>query len=144
MVTLTSPHLGTIVVASVPASHVYVRHISAEDDDGVRRLSDPDPADPDRSAEQVWWPPVMLRPEWVRRHDFDLFHVQFGFDAWEPAELQRLVSELRARGRPLVQTVHDLRNPHHEDRRLHDAQLDVLIPAADAVVTLTYGASRGI
>jgi glycosyltransferase involved in cell wall biosynthesis len=40
--------------------------------------------------------------------------------------------------------VHDLRNPHHEDRTLHDAQLDVLVPAADALVTLTAGAAREI
>jgi glycosyltransferase involved in cell wall biosynthesis len=43
-----------------------------------------------------------------------------------------------------VHTVHDLRNPHHRDRGLHDAQLDVLVPAADAVITLTPGAAREI
>jgi len=134
----------TITVASVPASHVYVRHIAAEQDDGVRRLSDPDPEAPSRSAEQVWWPPVMLQPEWVRSHDFDLFHVQFGFDAWDPAELRRLVGTLSEQGKPLVHTVHDLRNPHHADRSLHDDQLAVLIPAADAVVTLTDGAAEEI
>ncbi len=45
---------------------------------------------------------------------------------------------------PLVFTVHDLRNPHHADRRMHDAQLDVLVPAADALVTLTTGAAAEI
>jgi glycosyltransferase involved in cell wall biosynthesis len=131
-------------VASVPAAHVYVRHIAAEQLDGVTRLADPDPATPERSTEQVWWPPVMLQPAWVSAHDFDVFHVHFGFDAWEPAELLRLVRTLRARGRPLVYTVHDLRNPHHVDRSLHDAQLDVLVPHADAVVTLTGGAADEI
>ncbi len=142
--TISSTPVKAITVASVPSSHVYVRHIAAEQPDGVRRLRDPDPTDPVRSAEQVWWPPVMLRPEWAASHDFDLFHVQFGFDAWEPRELSRLVAALRERGRPLVHTVHDLRNPHHPDRSMHDAQLDVLIPAADAVITLTPGAAQEI
>ncbi len=128
----------------MPSSHVYVQHIAAEHDDGVRRLPDPDPASPDRSAEQVWWPPVMLQPQWVLENEFDVFHVQFGFDAWDPEDLRRLVEALRERGRPLVHTVHDLRNPHHRDRRLHDAQLDVLVPSADAVLTLTEGAAAEI
>jgi hypothetical protein len=143
-VTTAPSQIRTIAVASVPASHVYVRHIAAEQPDGVRRLPDPDPDDPRRSAEQVWWPPPMLRPEWVAHNDFDVFHVQFGFDAEDPAELARLVEALQVRGRPLVYTVHDLRNPHHLDRGLHDAQLDVLVPAADAVITLTEGAAAEI
>jgi hypothetical protein len=40
--------------------------------------------------------------------------------------------------------VHDLRNPHHVDRRTHDEHLDVLIPAADALITLTTGAAEEI
>ncbi len=51
---------------------------------------------------------------------------------------------LRAHRKPLVYTVHDLRNPHHEDPLLHDQQLDVLIPNADALVTLTSGAAQVI
>lgn len=54
------------------------------------------------------------------------------------------MAALRERGRPLVQTVHDLRNPHHVDRTLHDAQLDVLVPAADELITLTPGAAAEI
>ena len=149
-------------VASVPASHVYVRHISPIDGDvaqpggpmaasidgGVRvvRLADPDPDDPSRSAEQRWWPPTMLDAEWVRAHadDFDIFHLQFGFDARTPEQLRELVAELRRQGKPLVYTVHDLRNPHHHSPAEHDAQLDVLVPAADAVITLTGGAAYEI
>ena len=149
-------------VASVPASHVYVRHIAPIDGDvaapggpaaaardgGVRvvRLADPHPDDPSRSAEQRWWPPVMLDAGWVREHadDFDIFHLQFGFDARTPDELRDLVAELRRHDKPFVYTVHDLRNPHHLDRAQHDAQLDVLIPAADAVITLTDGAAYEI
>jgi glycosyltransferase involved in cell wall biosynthesis len=133
-----------VVVASVPAGHVYLRHIAAEDETSVRRLADPDPDDPRRSAEQGWWPPVMLDPAWIERADFDVFHLQFGFDAWSPEQLSDVVAAIRRRGRPFVYTVHDLRNPHHEDRSAHDAQLDVLVPAADALVTLTQGAAEEI
>jgi beta-1,4-mannosyltransferase len=132
-------------VASVPSGHVYVRHLSpAHGADPVERLRDPDPDDPRRSAEQRWWPPVMLRPEWAAVADIDVFHVQFGFDSCTPEVLRELVAVLRSRGIPLVFTVHDLRNPHHADRGEHDAQLDVLVAAADAVITLTPGAAAEI
>ncbi len=134
---------SVIRVASVPASHVYVRHLSPPDgvDDGVRRL--PDPPTSGRAEQSRWWPPTMLAADWVRAHHdtFDVFHVHFGFDARTPAELVALVDALASHGKPLVLTVHDLRNPHHTDRREHDAQLDVLVPAAQALVTLTPGAA---
>lgn len=135
---------ASIVVASVPATHVYVRHLSPPDGGGPTRLPDPDPDDRTRSAEQRWWPPVMLRASWAAEADFDLMHIQFGFDAEHPHDLAELTRVLRRRGKPLVHTVHDLRNPHHQSRELHDAQLDVLLPAADAVVTLTAGAAAEI
>jgi hypothetical protein len=86
----------------------------------------------------------MLDPSWAGRAEFDVFHLHFGFDASTPAQLRELVRTLRDRGKPLVFTVHDLRNPHHVDRSLHDDQLDVLVPAADELVTLTPGAAAEI
>ena len=88
----------------------------------------------------------MLQPGWVEEHagDFDVFHIHFGFDALAPADLHALVEALRRHGKPLAYTVHDLRNPHQPDRAVHDAALDVLIPAADALVTLTPGAAEEI
>ena len=138
-----------IRVASVPHGHVYVRHLGSVDPEPglprIERLADPDPAEPGRAAQSVWWPPPMLDAAWVRaRADFDVMHLQFGFDARTPAELRDWIEALRASGRPLVYTVHDLRNPHHADRAEHDAQLDVLIPAADALITLTPGAAAEI
>jgi hypothetical protein len=132
------------VVASVPSGHVYVRHLSPEHGPAPRRLTDPDPDRPDRPAGATWWPPVMLEPQWAATADFDLFHLHFGFDACDPARLSDLADVLRSRGKPFVFTVHDLRNPHHQDPRSHDQQLDVLVPAADALVTLTPGAAAEI
>ena len=135
-------------MASVPEGHVYVRHLgrpSPSQESSVVRLRDPRPNGAP-STSQRWWPPVMLDPEWVRAHreEFDLFHLHFGFDAQGPAEIAALVDALRTHRKPLVYTVHDLRNPHQTDPSSHDAVLDVLIPAADHLVTLTPGAAAEI
>jgi glycosyltransferase involved in cell wall biosynthesis len=136
---------GVVRVASVPSTHVYVRHLRPPSGPSpFEHLPDPDPDHPSRNASTKWWPPVMLRPEWAAAADFDVFHVQFGFDACAPQDLERLVCVLRERGKPLVLTAHDLRNPHHPTRELHDEQLGVLMNAADAVVTLTDGAAAQI
>ena len=82
-----------LTVASVPAGHVYVRHLSPVGGSAaVVRLADPDPHRPGRSTVSTWWPPVMLQPEWVREHDVDVFHLQFGFDACSPEQLAELVA----------------------------------------------------
>ncbi|GAA3223446.1 hypothetical protein GCM10017691_10450 [Pseudonocardia petroleophila] len=131
-------------IASVPAGHVYVRHLADPGArDGVVRL--PDPPVPGAPAGQ-WWPPPMLDPAWVRDHagDFDVLHVHFGYDDRTPADLAALAAAVRAAGKALVVTVHDLRNPHHADPAAHDAALDVLVPAADALLTLTAGAAAEI
>ncbi|MCW2816472.1 MAG: hypothetical protein JWN84_3927 [Nocardioides sp.] len=135
-----------LTVASVPAGHVYVRHLAPEQGGGPVRLPDPPPLGVRRPAAAQWWPPAMLDPRWIEQHrdQVDVFHLHFGFDAWSPADLERVVAALRDSGTPFVQTVHDLRNPHHLDRAEHDAQLDVLVPAADALVTLTPGAAEEI
>jgi glycosyltransferase involved in cell wall biosynthesis len=138
--------VDTIRVASIPAGHVYVRHLSDPDGhDGVARLPDIPPADGAR-VPGGWWPPAMLDAGWVSANHatFDIFHVHFGFDARTPAELRALVSELREAAIPLVVTVHDLRNPHHPDPALHQAQLEILLQHAAAVVTLTPGAAEVI
>ena len=137
---------GTVRVASVPASHVYVRHLGARGGhDPVVRLADIAPA----NGEQVpggWWPPVMLDADWIAGNaaDFDVFHVHFGFDAKTPAELEAICDALEAAGVPLVVTVHDLRNPHHDDDALHRAQLGALLAGAAAVITSTRGAAEEI
>ncbi|MCH5641230.1 glycosyltransferase family 1 protein [Gordonia sp. ABSL49_1] len=133
-------------VASVPSSHVYVRHLSTPDASSqVTRLPDPVPAD-GRKVPGGWWPPVMLDPDWIARHhdDFDLMHVHFGFDAIGPDTMRAIVDELERHGKPLVYTLHDLRNPHHPTPGDHEKVLDVLVPAATELVTLTPGAAEVI
>jgi glycosyltransferase involved in cell wall biosynthesis len=132
----------TLTVASVPSGHVYVRHLSPLHGRGPVRL--PDVPVPGASTPSVWWPPKMLEPAWAEGAEMDVFHLHFGFDAQRPEDLAELVEVLRRRGTPFVFTVHDLRNPHHPDRQEHDRQLDVLVPAADALVTLTRGAADEI
>lgn len=88
----------------------------------------------------------MLTSAWVTEHaaEFDVMHVHFGFDAISPDALEEVVATLRQHGKPLVVTVHDLRNPHHDTAQLHDEQLGVLVTAADALITLTPGAASTI
>jgi hypothetical protein len=146
LATAGSISISSIRVASVPAGHVYVSHLGDPSGrDAVVRLDDPVPRGQAVVTGQ-WWPPVMLSPSWVLDHhdEFDIFHIQFGFDAQEASGLTELARALRAVRKPLVYTVHDLRNPHHADRRAHDAHLDVLIPAADGLVTLTAGAAAEV
>lgn len=137
--------MDQIRVASVPHSQVYIRHCGPVPGDPVPfvRLSDPHPRRGDGTEQSGWWPPAMLEEGWIDEHadDFDLMHVHFGFDALTPEDLERVVGDLHRNGKPLVYTVHDLSNPHHTDPSAHDAALDVLVPSADALVTLTPGAA---
>lgn len=142
-----------IRVASVPAGHVYIHHLAPVPGTGtgdgaadVVRLPDPDPDSPDNPATGKWWPPVMLHADWIEANAdaFDVLHLHFGFDAQDPQNLQDAVTALKRHGKPLIYTVHDLRNPHHSSPEAHQAHLDVLIPGADALITLTEGAAAEI
>ncbi len=134
-----------IRVASVPAGHPYVRHIApvpasvraGAERPEVVRLADPT---------TPWWPPSMLAPGWVLANasTFDLMHVHFGFDSVSPEVLDSLGAALDHVRRPLVVTVHDLRNPHHLSPELHDRQLQALLRHATEVVTLTGHAAGRI
>ncbi|MDG4664388.1 glycosyltransferase family 1 protein [Mycobacterium sp. 236(2023)] len=133
-------------VASVPQSHVYVRHLSHPMGvDAVVRLPDPVPAD-GRIVPGGWWPPLMLEPSWIERHhnEFDVFHVHFGFDAVGSEILGDVVHALERHDKPLVYTVHDLRNPHHPDPAAHTEQQNILVSAAQSLITLTPGAATTV
>lgn len=117
-------------VATVPDEHAYLDAVLPRD---VRLVRVP--------GDGPWAPSPLWAPGEVGRHPVDVVHVHFGFDHLELDDLRRWVAELPV---PLVLTVHDLRNPHHADRARHDAHLDVLVPAAAAVLTLTPGAAAEI
>lgn len=136
---LTEPAL--IRVASIPAAHPYVRAIA--DPHSVRVL--PDPPVPGAPA-HVWWPPVALTSEWLDAHaaDYDVLHVHFGLESFSPAELREALDAARRHGRPVVYTVHDLDNPQLVDQAPYRALLDVIVPTADHLVTLTTTAADEI
>ena len=136
--------IDTVRVASVPAAHPYVQHLADPDRPGaVVRLPDPAPDVP-HAAPGQWWPPRMLDLDWLHDHhtEFDLVHLHFGFDAVPPRRLAEWTAALGRYGLPLVLTVHDLSNPHFADPTLHQEQLDVLVPAAAELITLTGAAAR--
>lgn len=129
---LTAPAL--IRVASIPAAHPYTRAIA--DPHRVQVL--PDPPVPGAPA-GVWWPPVAMTAQWLaaRAADYDVLHVHFGLESFSPDELRAALDAARRVGRPVVYTVHDLDNPQLVDQAPYRALLDVIIPAADHLVTLT-------
>jgi glycosyltransferase involved in cell wall biosynthesis len=134
-----------ITVASVPTAHSYVEHLAPLGDSAVSRLPDPRPVDAEEGATR-WWPPRWLEPHWLAEHvdSVDLLHIHFGFDSIPPERLHEVVRVARDANIPLVFTVHDLHNPHFADSALHLRHLDVLVPAADQLVTLTEGAANVI
>ncbi|GAB47365.1 hypothetical protein [Mobilicoccus pelagius] len=128
---------GTARLQHIPAGHGYALSVSPG---GVLR---PDPPVPGAPAGQ-WWPHPALEPAWVHAADVDLVHLHFGFEHRTPAQMRAWVEALRAERIGLVVTVHDLVNPHLGPDARYDELLSVVVPAADAVTTLTPGAAHEI
>ena len=124
-----------IRVASVPATHVYVRHLCHP---LVTRLEDP-------SGDDLRTP-SFLAPQWIRRHSdlFDVLHVNFGFEFFPTGQLGELCDALAECRKSLVYTAHDLRNPNHADRAKQDEALGLWMSCADEIVTLTHSAAADI
>lgn len=91
-----------------------------------------------RHLDPVWGvgPVRVTDPGWASRPDVDVFHLYDGHEGSTPRQAEALVAVVRRRRTPFVLTVRQLRDPH--------GTLDALVPAADAVVTLTPGAAREI
>ncbi|GMA21085.1 hypothetical protein GCM10025862_31060 [Arsenicicoccus piscis] len=118
----------------MPSGHPYVEAILPDE---VRL---PDPTPPGQTpGDGVWWPPVVVDADWITRHasEIDLVHLHFGFESFSTEHLSAWLGALDAAGLPLVQTVHDLENPHLQDQEPHRRALDLLVPRAAAVLTLT-------
>lgn len=105
----------------------------------------PDPPVPGAPAGQ-WWPPVAMTPGWIADHaaEYDVLHVHFGLESFSPDELSAALEAARRSGRPVVYTVHDLDNPQLVDQTAYHALLDVIVPTADRLVTLTSTAAAEI
>ncbi|HET8988008.1 MAG TPA: glycosyltransferase family 1 protein [Humibacillus sp.] len=138
-------HTSALRVLAIPSAHPYSERLRSTDPGTSHVVHLDDPVVPGAPAGQ-WWPPTALDADWVHRHagEVDVVHLHFGFDAASPADLRRWVHALREEGIPLVLTAHDLVNPHFTDQTEHRARLDVLVPAADALITLTAGAATEI
>lgn len=134
-----------VTVQPVPAGHPYAQHILPVDlEPSYTVLVDPKVPD---APEGQWWPPRALDADWLLEdptHMPDILHVHFGFEHYSPMQLRRLVEVLRQAGSALVVTVHDLENPHLSEQKAHLDRLQVLVPAADEVLTLTEGAAQEI
>ncbi len=122
-------------LASIPPHHPYV--------DAVRPASAV-AVDGDRVA--GWAPDPLLTPARLGQlaDQIDVLHLHFGYDHLTPQAMQNWLEVIRDRQVPLVVTVHDLRNPHHQTRELHDEHLRLLTRSADQVLTLTEGAAAEI
>lgn len=135
------PSSPGVRVVSIPAGHPYPTRITAAD--GITLLPDPRP---DGAPAGQWWPPVALDPAWIRAHasDADLLHIHFGTESFTAEHLANCIAAAHDAGWPVVYTVHDLEHPQLVEQDGYRAQLDVLIPGADALITLTAGAAQEI
>lgn len=87
-----------------------------------------------------------MTARWLSEHadDYDVLHVHFGLESFTPDQLRAGLDAARRAARPVVFTVHDLDNPQLVDQEPYRALLDVIVPTADRVVTLTSSASAEI
>jgi len=127
----------TISVATLPGRGLYARHLShPEGVDAVYRPTVSLPGATSRGA--------ALTPTWLRANldTVDVVHVQGVHPQQSPRQIAEAVDVVRRAGTPLVVTGYHLSDPSGGDPDQYAAQLDALVPAADAVVTLTDGAAE--
>ncbi len=126
------PEPRPVRLLSVPARHPYV--------DAVRPATAV-PVAPDRV--EAFAPDPFLSVAGVHRWGggADLVHLHFGYEHLDPARMAEWLAALAAESLPLVVTVHDLRNPHHDRPGRHESLLAQVVPAAAGLLTLTEGAA---
>jgi hypothetical protein len=111
----------TLPVVHQPSDHPYTRRLPGW-----------------RTPAPVWEPAALATRE-VR-----IVHLHFGFEALEPDDVSSWIDELRAHDIRLVYTAHDLDNPHVSDQRRHRRLLELVVGAADRVLTLTRPAAEAL
>lgn len=129
----------TISVATLPGRGLYARHLGhPEGVDAVYRPTVGLPGASRRGAS--------FTPTWLRAHldTLDVVHVQGLHPGQTPEEVAAAAAVVRESGTPLVVTGYHLSDPAGSDPAGYAAQLDTLVPLADAVVTLTPSAADEI
>jgi hypothetical protein len=129
-----------IRIAALPGRGVYVRHLGhPEGVDGVHRPTVQMPGSAPR-------PPAAFDPAWLERNlgDMQIVHVHALTPRTSAEQVRAAVKATRAAGRPLVVTAYHLSDPTGLDPAAYAEQLDVLIPAADQVITVTGSAAEEI
>jgi hypothetical protein len=129
----------TISVATLPGRGLYARHLGhPEGVDAVYRTTVGMPGSTRRGAS--------FTPTWLRAHldTIDVVHVQGLQPGQGPQDVARAAAVVKASGTPLVVTGYHLSDPAGGDAKAYAAQLDALVPMADAVVTLTGTAAAEI
>jgi hypothetical protein len=129
----------TIAVATLPGRGLYARHLGhPEGVDAVYRPTVGLPGAAPRGA--------AFSPTWLRAHldTLDVVHIQGLRPGQNPGDVAAAAAAVRASGTPLVVTGYHLSDPAGGDPASYAAQLDELVPVADAVVTLTASAADEI
>lgn len=122
-----------ITVAALPGRGLYVRHLGhPEGVDGVHRPTVVQPGSAPR-------PPAVFEPGWLDANldEAQVVHVHGVPPRMTPAQVAGAVDAVQSAGRPLVVTAYHLSDPSGLDDENFAAQLDVLIPRADEVFTIT-------
>jgi hypothetical protein len=126
----------TISVATLPGRGLYARHLGhPEGVDAVHRttLGPPGCAGSGATFDRAW----------LSRHldAVDIVHVHGIRPSQTPEDIAATAEFVRASGTPLVVTGYHLSDPSSSPSGGYPAQLDALIPRADAVITLTESAA---
>jgi hypothetical protein len=127
----------TIRVATLPGRGLYARHLGhPEGVDAVYRTTVGMPgSSPRRAAFEHGWLADNL-------DTVDVVHVHGLRPGQTADEVAEAADVVRASGTPLVVTGYHLSDPSGSDEAGYAAQLDALVPRADAVVTLTESAAE--
>jgi hypothetical protein len=129
-----------ITVAALPGRGLYVRHLGhPEGVDGVHRPTVVLPGSAPR-------PPACFDTGWLAEHldDVQVVHVHGLLSRLSPEQVTAAATAVQKAGKPLVVTAYHLTDPSGTDEANFAAQLDALIPQADAVITITESAREEI
>lgn len=125
-----------LCVATLPGRGLYVRHLTnPEGVDAVHRPTVGPAGGPSRGG--------AFSTPWLRARlaDVDVVHVVGLRPGQHPDDVRAAAALVKASGTPLVVTGYHLTDPSGATGGGYAEQLDVLVPEADAVLTLTESAA---